>query len=195
MHYYVECEMSMSKDKNYHTFRVRTDVGLLFMFQVSDRAALERWVNWFKGGSTVANNNNMIAQNKEEKKEDHQQAQQMQQEQQQHQQLDQLPLPKMQSATFGINDSSAGYSSFYNPSLILTEHLPQIIDDNSQSALYGPSSTTISESAIDRNMPMGNGNSFGLMVNNDNQNNGHSFGPIGNNNSFGVIDPSWKRYP
>lgn len=196
MHYYIDCEIVTSNDKSHYTFKVRTDIGLVFMFQVSDRAALDRWINWFRGGSTLANNN-MIPNKEKNEKDQHQRQQQQQQQSSsgEQPQLDQLPPIKMQSTTFGIADSTAGYSSFYNPSFIMTDHLPQITDDHSQSALYGQSSISLNDSAVDRGAPMGSGSSFGLTVNKNNNENGHSFGPIGNNNSFGVIDPSWKRYP
>ncbi|KAI8341547.1 periplasmic binding protein-like I [Blakeslea trispora] len=46
---YVSCEVIKSDSRQHHTFRVRTTDGLVFMFQVSDEAALDRWLNWFNG--------------------------------------------------------------------------------------------------------------------------------------------------
>ncbi|KAG2236589.1 hypothetical protein INT48_000143 [Thamnidium elegans] len=44
LHSYTDCEIIPSEESNHHSFRVRTTVGLVFLFQVSDNAALERWV-------------------------------------------------------------------------------------------------------------------------------------------------------
>jgi hypothetical protein len=162
MHSYIECEIATSNDKNHHTFRVRTDIGLLFMFQVSDKAALDRWVSWFKGGSTVANNNINIEKNNNNPN------------------LDQLSVPaKMQSATFGgIVDNFSSirrdgeYSSFYDTNIITTCQHEQSnhANDNSRSRLYQQSivsnntNSNNTESSSDQNLSMGNGNSFGVMA-------------------------------
>lgn len=164
MHSYIECEAAVSNENDHHTFRVRTDVGLVFMFQVSDKASLERWVNWFKGGSTLPNN----SVNKEKGSDNNQQ-------------LDQLTTPaKMQSATFGGIDNysyirrDGEYSSFYDTNIITTcqhDQSSHIINDSSRSALYQQQQSMISnatnnngtESMAEHGFIMGSGTSFGVM--------------------------------
>lgn len=162
MHAYVDCELINSSEENHHIFRVRTDVGLVFLFQVSDDIALKRWVNWFKGGSAPANNDTTKKDN-------------IATEDQQVQQLDQLSRPKMQTATFGVGDSSssiaqpsiAAYSSYYSTNVLTNSHQQQSqMNDISFSALHSQSMLSI-----------------------------QSEQPMGASNSFGVIDSTWQRYP
>ena len=135
MHSYIDCEIVTSNDKNHHAFKVRTDVGLQFMFQVSDKAALQRWVNWFRGGSTLPNTFQ-----KEEAYESSQST---------------TPA-KMEAATFGgMNHNATEFSSFYQH--MDDQSYMESFKDNSQSALY-------QQSTESRNiLPMGAGNSFGVM--------------------------------
>ncbi|KAI9268604.1 7 transmembrane sweet-taste receptor of 3 GCPR-domain-containing protein [Helicostylum pulchrum] len=149
LHSYTDCEIIPSEEASHHSFRVRTDVGLVFLFQVSDREALERWVKWFKGGkadeATVKKDQDSPVP------------------------LDQLSLPKLQSTTFGVgNDSGttssiaqpsmAAHSSFYTPSAF--SNISQQIQDGSQSALHNP---LLSSNNLENNMSGINGGSFGVV--------------------------------
>ncbi|KAI9281054.1 periplasmic binding protein-like I [Sporodiniella umbellata] len=44
---YTLCETISTGNQDHHTFRVRTDKGGWFLFQVCDHSSLNRWVNWF----------------------------------------------------------------------------------------------------------------------------------------------------
>ncbi|RCH80212.1 hypothetical protein CU098_000875, partial [Rhizopus stolonifer] len=44
---YTLCEASSTGNQSHYTFRVRTDKGLWFLFQVYDNDSLNRWINWF----------------------------------------------------------------------------------------------------------------------------------------------------
>ncbi|KAG2232035.1 hypothetical protein INT48_000590 [Thamnidium elegans] len=145
LHSYTDCEIIPSEEESHHSFRVRTDDGLVFLFQVSDREALERWFKWFKGGkaddATVKKDIPVP--------------------------LDQLSLPKLQSTTFGVGNNSgttsiaqpsmAAHSSFYTPSAFSTS---QQVQDGSQSALHNP---LISINSLGHNMSGINGGSFGVV--------------------------------
>lgn len=149
MHSYKECDVVTSNDKNHHTFKVRTTTGLLFMFQVSDEVALERWERWFKGRAANPSNPNASQKNHDDKAV--------------------MPV-KMQQATFGAMDNFPSksrrdeeYSSFYDTNIITTcQHTPDQAIDNSRSALYQQSFESSFSTHTD-NAPMGNGTSFGVM--------------------------------
>lgn len=172
MHTYIDCEIIPSEIPNHHSFRVRTDIGLVFLFQVSDRAALERWVRWFKG---VGADNTKEAKTRNEEEPSLVPA-------------DQLPQPKFQSATFGLagattaatptaaveaptsdvlTPSILSRSSFYAPSAFSTPQ--QQMNDSSRSALHNPSASMTGTST--------------------------TMSAMGNGNSFGVMDSNWRRYP
>lgn len=150
MHSYKECDVVTSDNKNHYTFKVRTTSGLLFLFQVSDEVSLERWERWFKG--RAANPPGLNASNEEtggiKPK---------------------MPV-KMQQATFGAMDNfpskmrrNEEYSSFYDTNIITTcQHAPEPVDFDSRSALY-QQSTESSHSTHSDNLPMGKGNSFGII--------------------------------
>lgn len=157
VHTYVDCEAVASTEENHHIFRVRTDVGLVFLFQVSDDIALKRWIKWFKGGEVpTGDTTHQIS---------------IAAENQQIQPLDQLSRPKMQTATFGVGDSSssvappsvAAYSSFYSTNLLANSNH---MNNESYSTLHGHS----------------------MLSNQPAQS-------MGVSNSFGVIDTNWQRYP
>ncbi|KAI7887263.1 periplasmic binding protein-like I [Mucor mucedo] len=161
MHAYVDCEMVNSTEENHHIFRVRTDAGLVFLFQVSDNTALKRWIKWFKGGAPASDNNtaNQVA---------------IATEDQQVLPLDQLSRPKMQTATFGVGDSSssvaqplvAAYSSFYSTNLMTNSHQQSRMNSESYSTMHGQS----------------------MLSSQPEQ-------PMGASNSFGIMDSNWQRYP
>ncbi|KAG1066167.1 hypothetical protein G6F41_008677 [Rhizopus arrhizus] len=44
---YAHCEAASTGHSNHYTFRVRTDKGLYFLFQVYDNESLNRWISWF----------------------------------------------------------------------------------------------------------------------------------------------------
>lgn len=130
---------------------MRTTVGLVFLFQVSDQAALERWVDWFKGGK--AENSTDATKREEKIKKELSVA------------LSQPPA-KVQSATFGIEStvstssvaqpSLAAHSSFYAPSALGSQKM----HDTQQSALHNRSNSI---GFIDQNVdPTANTSSFGV---------------------------------
>ncbi|KAG2229061.1 hypothetical protein INT48_005646 [Thamnidium elegans] len=136
---------SYTEEESHHSFRIRTDLGLVFLFQVSDREALKRWVKRFKGGkaedATVKKDIPVL--------------------------LDQLSLPKLQSTTFGVGNnpgttsitqpSMTAHSSFYIPSAFSTS---QQVQDGSQSALHNP---LLSINNLEHNLSGINGSSFGVV--------------------------------
>lgn len=181
MHTYVDCEVVVSGEENHHIFRVRTDVGLVFLFQVSDDIALKRWIKWFTGGAAVdGNTTNKVTAVTED---------------QQVPPLDQPSRPQMQTATFGVGNSSvsvshpgvstaqpsvsiaqssvsiaqpsvAAYSSFYSTNVLTNSQQQSQINNESFSVLHGQSMLSV-----------------------------QSEQPMGASNSFGIVDSSWQRYP
>lgn len=150
MHSYTDCEIIPSEESNHHSFRVRTTVGLVFLFQVSDHAALERWVSWFKGGK-AENSTNVTKREQKIKKESSD--------------LSQLPT-NAQSATFGVENTAAissvaqpslaAHSSFYAPSALGSQQM----HDAPESALHNRStSTNFTDQNIDS---IANTGSFGV---------------------------------
>ncbi|GAN01001.1 hypothetical protein MAM1_0004c00430 [Mucor ambiguus] len=188
MHHYIDWERLPTKNKNHHTFSVRTVTGLTFMFQVSDREALDRWLNWFEGVDTSPNRGRHAPasaalqnpQDSSESRSDSGEKLSINQD---------LSMPKMQSATFGVNDSSSmipnsasffNYTAdFYTPmSYSDTHHQLQSVD-NSNSAIYNNNQPS---SAYSSNIPHTTSNRSDLPM---------------ASNSFGVVNhsSSWQRYP
>lgn len=174
-------------------FRVRTDEGLVFMFQVSDKIALERWINWFQGVGATPSRSATTAGRKqfEEKK-----TSSISTEEVSTNAGSQLQFPaerNMQAATFGnvpgdsvsalVGDSSIyiNTSSFYTPTSVSdTQH--QLDDiNNSRSALYSHPSELSSMSILESGVHC-------------HSTNGDSHVPMAST-SFGVVDSSWQRYP
>lgn len=125
---------------------MRTTVGLVFLFQVSDHAALERWVSWFKGGKTE-NSTDITKREEKIKKES-------------------SDLTKAQSATFGVENTAAissvaqpslaAHSSFYAPSAFGSQQM----HDTPESASHNRStSTNFTDQNIDSTANTG---SFGI---------------------------------
>lgn len=190
MHHYIDWERLPTKSKNHHTFSVRTVTGLTFMFQVSDREALDRWLNWFEGIDTSPNRGRHAPVPVEEQhpqdscESDSGEKMSINQD---------LSMPKMQSATFGgVNDSSSmipnsasffNYTAdFYTPmSYSDTHHQLQSVD-NSSSAIYN---NNRSSSVYSSNIP-----------HNNTTTSNRSDLPMASN-SFGVVNhsSSWQRYP
>lgn len=48
---YTSCEVVPSGKKDHQIFRVFTEEGVCFLFQVYDRESLDRWVDWFNVGT------------------------------------------------------------------------------------------------------------------------------------------------
>lgn len=126
---------------------MRTTVGLVFLFQVSDHAALERWVRWFKGGK--AENSTDVTKREEKELSVA---------------LNQLPT-KAPSATFGVKNTTAissvaqpslaAHSSFYAPSALGSQQM-----HDTESALHNRStSTSFKDQNIDSTTDTG---SFGV---------------------------------
>lgn len=194
MHHYIDWERLETKSKNHHTFSVRTNTGLTFMFQVSDREALDRWLNWFKGVDTTPNRgrNVQTPQPFQDERNDNDNDNVNDTEEKSSFSED-LSMPKMQSATFGgVNDSSSiipasasffNYTAdFYTPmSYSDTHHQLQSVD-NSSSAIYNNNNR--SSSRYSSNIP------------NNNTIPSRSDIPLASN-SFGVVnnENSWQRYP
>lgn len=190
MHHYIDWERLPTKSKNHHTFSVRTVTGLTFMFQVSDREALDRWLNWFEGIDTSPNRGRHAPIPVEEQhpqdscESDSGEKMSINQD---------LSMPKMQSATFGgVNDSSSmipnsasffNYTAdFYTPmSYSDTHHQLQSVD-HSSSAIYN---NNRSSSVYSSNIP-----------HNNTTTSNRSDLPMASN-SFGVVNhsSSWQRYP
>ncbi|KAG0182904.1 Metabotropic GABA-B receptor subtype 3A [Apophysomyces sp. BC1034] len=49
---YLTCDVASSSIDRY-VFRVRTDEDMLFLFQVQDQVALDRWIQWFRGPTST----------------------------------------------------------------------------------------------------------------------------------------------
>ncbi|KAF7731952.1 Metabotropic GABA-B receptor subtype 3A [Apophysomyces ossiformis] len=50
-YHYLTCDVA-SADADRYVFRVRTDEDMVFLFQVQDQIALDRWIQWFRGPSS-----------------------------------------------------------------------------------------------------------------------------------------------
>jgi hypothetical protein len=184
-----------SKNKNHHTFRVRTDEGLVFMFQVSDQVALERWINWFKGVGAIPSRSAAPRKGHNEEKKSLSSTTTTEEETSSSS-GSQLQFPaehNLQSATFGnvpqdsvsaIVGNSSIYintSSFYTPTSMTDTHHPFQNADSSRSALYNHPNQLSSMSMLESE------------VHCHSTNDGNHIPMAGS--SFGVIDPHWRRYP
>lgn len=195
MHHYIDWERLPTKNKNHHTFSVRTVTGLTFMFQVSDREALDRWLKWFEGVDTSPNRGRhapAAAATAQDLQESSDSRSDSGEKSSIHQDLS---MPKMQSATFGgVNDSSSmvpnsasffNYTAdFYTPmSYSDTHHQLQSVD-NSNSAIYN-----------NNHHPSSSMYSSNIPHNNNTSTSNRSDLPMASN-SFGVVNhSSWQRYP
>lgn len=185
MHNYVHIEVVPTESKQHCFFCVRTDKGLIFKFQVSDKESLDRWLGWFHGRETVTIRKSPPVNDEKKVKtvtivdsisDDY--------EETSNNAFSAEPQ-KLQSATFGFNESSslahASSSYYYNNSSYFYPQNHISYTENIEDVNYPTSSIRYSDTHQLTPVPTNNLDEP----------------PLTSLNSFGVHKGNdiWQRYP